>query len=62
MKKLIKILRWPEDKVKGIVPWFVMLPRLLMIPFYCLGILISYVSILLSYGIKEANCWVKDQL
>jgi hypothetical protein len=62
IKILVKILRWPENRAERIVPWFVILPRLLFVPFYYLGIFISYVSILLSYGIYEANYWVKDQL
>ena len=58
---LIKILRWPENRTEGIGPWVLILPRLLIIPFYYLGIFISYVSILLGYGIHEANHWVRNQ-
>jgi NADH:ubiquinone oxidoreductase subunit 3 (subunit A) len=53
--------RWPENKQTGIVPWFVMLRRLLLIPTLYLGLAITAVSIALGYSWRDGINWWKNK-
>lgn len=58
--KLIKIFRWPENKKTGLVPWFVILRRLIFWPILFIGMCICYVAILGGFGLQSANNFWKD--
>jgi len=60
--KIIKILRWPEDKRKGIVPWFVIVRRLVFSPIIYIGIFVSMIGIFFGYGIsKTKDFWENNK-
>lgn len=46
--------RWPENKLTGIVPWFVVLRRLFFWPFLFIGACIIFLAVLGGYGFREA--------
>ena len=62
MNKIIKVLRWPEDKFRGIVPWYVIAWRILWAPFIITFVVLSGISIGISYGPKIGLRFIKDSL
>ena len=55
-QKLIKILRWPENRRTGLLPWFVILRRLLVYPFLFATICLFWLFTVIWYGgLYEAN-------
>lgn len=55
MKKLIQWLRWPEDRLKGVVPWFVVAWRVYWMPLIYVGLALAWCGVALAYGISKAN-------
>jgi hypothetical protein len=46
--------RWPSKRNSGLAPWYVVLRRLLGVPFMLVGRTISYIGVLIGYGHKAA--------
>ena len=47
--------RWPENKERGIVPWFVILRRLIFYPLPLTGKIITFVAVFGGFGFSEAK-------
>ena len=45
--------RWPENKCRGVRPWFSILARCAGLPFMAVGMALTSLGVLLSYGIGE---------
>lgn len=60
LERLVRLLRIPENKAKGIVPWFVILRRLIFIPFLYVALGIGWFAIAGAFGFQDANRWVRD--
>ena len=59
--KLIKILRWPENKTTGLKPWFFILWRLLFLPIYATALILCTLSLFAMYGYSVAdNFWKQN--
>jgi hypothetical protein len=54
-KSILKILKWPEDKQLGLVPWFVVLWRIPWFGLIYCGISIAYLGVLFCYGSRRAS-------
>jgi hypothetical protein len=54
--------RWPENKLTGAVPWFIILRRLPFFPLIFCGMAISWLGVLGAYGLSSANEWWKEQI
>ncbi len=52
-----EILRWPENKRTGRIPWFVTIRRLVFYPTLILALWVAVFSILCAYGYDEARRW-----
>lgn len=59
-QKLIEILRWPEKKNNRLLPWFIILRRLIFFPFLVFGVCFLYVVLLFMFGWDEANDFWDD--
>ena len=53
----VRLLRWPESKRSGRLPWFVTAWRILFYPSLIVSLWIAFVSILCAYGWNEARRW-----
>jgi hypothetical protein len=60
IKYLVKWLRWPENKITGRVPWFVVLWRLPWFLLIYIGISIAWVGVVCCYGINKAAQFWRD--
>jgi len=54
--------KWPEGYIENAAPWYVILRRVLFIPFAVAGFVILYTSVFLGWGEKEAERLRKDIL
>jgi len=52
--------RWPEDKRRGLVPWFVVLRRLVFWPLLLAGKVICFLAILGGFGLADAKQTWRD--
>ena len=50
-----KWYRWPENKETGVVPWFVILRRLIFWPLLVAGMSVAFVAVAGAFGISEAR-------
>lgn len=50
--------RWPENKLTGVAPWFVIAWRLPWLPLVMVGLCVSCIGIAMMYGIpRAADFW-----
>lgn len=54
LNRLVRLLRWPENKRTGVVPWFVIAWRVLFYPTLIVSLWIAFLSILCAYGLNKA--------
>jgi len=57
-----KWYKWPEGYIGMYVPWYVIVRRLLVTPTLYIGFIIFYISVVIGYGVKEAERVAKDIL
>ena len=55
MDKIIKWLRWPEDKQRIFVPWFIIAWRLPWVPFFYVGLVIAWFGVAMANGVYQAK-------
>ena len=60
LDRMVRMLRWPEDKRTGLVPWFVILWRMLWFPLMMSGHAIAWFGIAMSHGVYWANKYWDD--
>lgn len=46
---------WPKGYIKGFVPWFTILRRLIFWPFLLAGMCLTFVAVLGGFGLDEAK-------
>lgn len=59
---LIKIVRWPENKRTGTVPWFVIVRRLVFWPIMTVGLFVAFIGIFCAFGSKEGIRFWNDEI
>jgi hypothetical protein len=47
--------RWPEDRRRGIVPWWTILRRVIFVPFLWLAAVAAFIGYLGGYGFATAK-------
>jgi len=47
--------KWPEGYIGNAAPWYLILRRLLFVPFVITGFALLYVSVFLGWGKEEAE-------
>jgi hypothetical protein len=52
--------RWPEDRRRGLVPWFIVLRRLLFLPLFAVALALGWLAVLGANGLREARQWWID--
>jgi hypothetical protein len=55
VKRVVELLRWPEDPATGLVPWFVIVWRAAWMPLIFCGLAISWVGVLMANGYSQAK-------
>jgi hypothetical protein len=55
LDRLVMWLRWPENKLTGTVPWFVIAWRLPWMPFVYTGLAIAWFGVAMANGVNQAN-------
>jgi hypothetical protein len=54
MRNLVRLLRWPEDRSTGLVPWFVIAWRALFMPLVYGGLAVAWLGVALARGPRQA--------
>lgn len=58
MEKILKIITWPYfQSGYHCPPWYIIAWRILLKPVFYLGIIIAWLSILISHGPRKAAMW-----
>ena len=52
--------KYPEGYIDNVNPWYVIVRRLIFLPFLFISLLMFYVFIILGWGKSEADRMVKD--
>lgn len=52
--RLVRLLRWPEKKGNGLVPWFVIAWRVMFMPLVYGGLAVAWVGVLCANGYRQA--------
>lgn len=52
--------RWPEDRLAGRVPWFVVLRHALVMPVLLPAFALCFFAIACGWGISDARRWWRD--
>jgi hypothetical protein len=52
---VVWLLRWPENKHTGLVPWFVIAWRLPWWLVLMIGMVISWIAVAMMYGLSRAE-------
>lgn len=51
--------RWPEDRMRGMLPWWTILRRLVFYPFLLVGVCLAFVAIVGGFGLDDAKSFWK---
>lgn len=54
LERLVRLLRWPENRNTGLVPWFVIAWRALFMPLVYFGLAIAWLGVALANGPRQA--------
>lgn len=52
--------RWPENRMTGVVPWWVILRRLIFWPLLMAGMCVVFFAVLGGFGLREAQSTWKN--
>lgn len=52
--RFVSLLRWPEKRGNGLVPWFVFAWRATWMPLVYGGLMVAWFGVLLANGYKQA--------
>ena len=55
LERIVRLLRWPENKLTGVVPWFVIAWRLPWWPVLVAGMVLAWLGIAMMYGLSRAE-------
>ena len=53
--------RWPENQKNNRLPWFTTLRRLLVLPFLFAGFALCWLSLLIGFGLRYANDFLRTK-
>jgi len=60
VKRLVRLLRWPENTKTGHVPWFVVLRRITVAPLLYACLCLCWCAVALGWGYRRAAQWWSD--